>query len=358
MNPEDRLKEMFDAARGEGEATDSEWRGFSRRAHRALLVRRAAVGAGALSLVVVGALGFALLGPNGDRPGPQPATTASPDPSENPTPPDPEPTETPTSAPVIEVEPSHQEQWYAQEGGGLSWGSSSEGGEVLVDVVPADDPVAARAAFWIQRLLGLVPGPVAETGGSSAIPEGTKLLKVSREGSQLTIDMKIFFSAPRNSEEWMELALAQLVFTATQFEGIDSVAFGLRGGADGGFAGSVVEEAIRGKVFTRRDFQDVAPSIVAETPKPNAELTSGFEVAGFANVFEATVSIRLEDADGKKLAETFATATCGTGCWGDFTETVEFEVDEPQEGRLMVFTYSAEDGSEQIEAYIPVRLVP
>ncbi len=42
-------------------------------------------------------------------------------------------------------------------------------------------------------------------------------------------------------------------------------------------------------------------------------------VTGFANVFEATVSLEVVDAGGNVVHEDFATATCGTGCWGAFT---------------------------------------
>jgi hypothetical protein len=75
-------------------------------------------------------------------------------------------------------------------------------------------------------------------------------------------------------------------------------------------------------------------------------------------VFEANVSIRILDAAGNILKKTFATATCGTGCWGDFSETLAFEVPERQQGRVEVLTYSAEDGSEQDLVSIPVVLSP
>ena len=110
--------------------------------------------------------------------------------------------------------------------------------------------------------------------------------------------------------------------------------------------------------MTRRDFQDYAPAIVVESPKPGQEVSSPVEVSGFANTFEATVNIKIFDADDKELTEVFTTATCGSGCWGDFSEMVEFEVSEPQDGQIRVFTYSAEDGSVRDEVIIPVRLVP
>jgi hypothetical protein len=81
-------------------------------------------------------------------------------------------------------------------------------------------------------------------------------------------------------------------------------------------------------------------------------------VSGTANTFEATVGIRILDADGKKLKETFTTATCGTGCRGDYTKDVSFTVTEEQPGYIEVYESSAEDGSDTKLVRIPVTLEP
>jgi hypothetical protein len=67
-------------------------------------------------------------------------------------------------------------------------------------------------------------------------------------------------------------------------------------------------------------------------------------ISGTADVFEATVSIRILDATNNTLADTFATATCGTGCRGDYTIDVPFSVNTPQPGVIQVFEVSAKDG--------------
>ena len=153
----------------------------------------------------------------------------------------------------------------------------------------------------------------------------------------------------------MQLRVAQIVYTGTQFEGVDAVRILIEGERVEAIGG---EGFIVAKPLTRRDFQDFAPPIVLESPKTGQEFSGSMNVAGFANVFEATVAIRLTGEDNEVLTETFTTATCGTGCWGDFEETVEFKVDRPQQGSLTVFTNSAEDGSEQHGETIAVRLVP
>ena len=79
-------------------------------------------------------------------------------------------------------------------------------------------------------------------------------------------------------------------------------------------------------------------------------------VSGTANVFEATVSLELLDQDGTILWEGFTTATCGTGCRGDFSVEIPYEVAEAQLGTLVAWETSMEDGSRLYERRHPVWL--
>jgi hypothetical protein len=81
-------------------------------------------------------------------------------------------------------------------------------------------------------------------------------------------------------------------------------------------------------------------------------------VSGTANVFEATVSLRILNARGKEIARTFTTATCGTGCRGDYSVSVSYRVDREQAGVIEVFESSAEDGRPINVVRIPVTLTP
>jgi hypothetical protein len=98
--------------------------------------------------------------------------------------------------------------------------------------------------------------------------------------------------------------------------------------------------------------------IVVTDPLPGARVASPVVVAGEANVYEATVSIRILDATNDVIADTFTTATCGTGCWGEFREAVAFSVGSEQPGVIQVFEASADDGSPTQVVRIPVTLVP
>ncbi|HEV3473489.1 MAG TPA: Gmad2 immunoglobulin-like domain-containing protein [Actinomycetota bacterium] len=343
MNTEDKLRQMMLAARVEENATHAEWASFLGRAHRPLYARRLVVTIGTLAVIGIGV--FAGTNFLSDDPAPVPLP-----PARTPTA---EPTPTPEAPATAEVPPSEQELWFVQTDFGetLSWGSTVMGGEVSTEVA-GDDPVAQKAAFWFDILLAGAQGPFQEAGDTTAIPDGTELLHVARDGSVLEVDLSDDFEAGGGSLS-MQMRVAQIVYTGTQFEGIESVRILIEGGRVDAIGGEGVPAG-----GERRDFENVAPAIVLESPKPGDEVSNPVTISGFANTFEANVVIRIRDANGDVLVETFTTATCGSGCWGDFSEDVRYEVTEPQEGRIEVLTYSAEDGSERDVISTPVFLTP
>lgn len=346
MSTEDRIKSFIGSADTEPRANESEWNDFARRAHGTLYTRRAAAALGTVALV--GAVAFAAvsLRPS-DGPAPLlPATTPSATP---------EPSPSASAGPARIVVPTEEhELWYvgAEK---LSWTATVTGGPVKADV-PPDDPIAQLAAFWLGFQVGEPLGAVQEVGETTAIPAGTEVLAAYREGDVLFVDLSSEFESGGGSLS-MQLRVAQIVYTATQFDGVESVRILIEGQEVEAIGG---EGLIVSTPLTRRDFQDVAPNIVVEQPRPGQEFSPGDSASGFANVFEANVSFMVLDKDGKELELTtpFTTATCGSGCWGDFTHVLEFPLTEPQEGRIVVLTYSAEDGSPQDEIHIPVMLVP
>ncbi len=100
------------------------------------------------------------------------------------------------------------------------------------------------------------------------------------------------------------------------------------------------------------------PPIAVALPQVDAFVQSPIVIAGSANVFEATVSVRVLDANGDVIAEAFTTAACGTGCRGDFSTQVEVPIDAEQPGTIQVFESSARDGSMTNAVEIPVTLEP
>jgi len=87
-----------------------------------------------------------------------------------------------------------------------------------------------------------------------------------------------------------------------------------------------------------------------------ASVGSPVEVSGTADVFEATVSLRILDADGNEIASGCTTATCGPGCRGTYRTTLAFHVDHDQSGTAEVFEASAENGQPINVVDIPVTL--
>lgn len=100
------------------------------------------------------------------------------------------------------------------------------------------------------------------------------------------------------------------------------------------------------------------PPIAVALPQIGMDLFGSAHIVGSADVFEATVSIRIRDAVNNVIAESFTTATCGTGCRGDFTADVDFEVGQEQRGVIEVYEASAKDGEPINVVEIPVTLRP
>jgi len=82
-------------------------------------------------------------------------------------------------------------------------------------------------------------------------------------------------------------------------------------------------------------------------------------VAGSANVFEANVTVRVLDADGREVGSTFTTASCGTGCRGTYSVDVPFRTAREQRGTIVVSDDDAAGtGKPPHEVRVPVVLVP
>lgn len=367
MTPEDRLRRMIEAARENGDSPD-EWHEFAGRAHRALFLRQAAIATGALALVAVGAFSaMAVVGEGAENPDPvAPASTPSRSPNATKSPPadaSPSPPESsPTPAPPAAIQQFPGEIWLVgDERLFFGWTFvpyTDEPGEVSATKPPGS--AVQRAAVVLEALLD---GPTAsdvEAGATTAIPDGSRLLDVdiledtSGKASIATIDLSGEFESGGGSLS-MQLRVAQVVYTATQVEGVDAARIAI----DGRIAETLGGEGLMiDSPMDRSDFGDLAPPIVLDSPKIDSALRGPVVVSGYANVFEANVNIQILDQNGKVLTETFATATCGSGCRGRFTKTLRFSVDEEQDGRVEVLTYSAEDGSPQDVISVPVTLRP
>ncbi len=210
-------------------------------------------------------------------------------------------------------------------------------------------PAVARGA-----LTELLAGPDAfetDIGMTTEIPEGTELLGVDIADGEATVDLSGEFQSGGGSLS-MQLRVAEVVFTLTQFDTVESVSFAL----DGEAVESIGGEGVDATDVTRADLTNVTPFILVESPVPGETVSSPLEVSGIANTFEANVQYSMTDGDGLIVDEGFTTATAGNGTWGDFAFTTTFEVPRPGLGAIIVFQESAEDGSQTDVYEVPVRV--
>ena len=119
--------------------------------------------------------------------------------------------------------------------------------------------------------------------------------------------------------------------------------------------------APEGTTPTRSAPPTTAPApgpIVVLSPIGGSRVSSPVTISGNADVYEATVNARILDAGGNEIAVSFTTASCGSGCRGDYTLSMPFSVDAEQDGTIEVLNYSPRDGSPENVVRIPVTLAP
>jgi spore germination protein GerM len=200
------------------------------------------------------------------------------------------------------------------------------------------------------------PSPFEEAYGlRSAVPEGTQLLGLRIEDGLAYVDLTSEFESGGGTAS-MQMRLAQVVFTITQFPTVKGVVFSLDGEQIDVLGG---EGIIIDHPLTRRDYAELLPPILVVSPTFGEELLGSVLVRGSANVFEANVTVAVLDESGSEVGGTFTTATCGTGCRGTYKVRVPFDVDEAQDGTIVVHDDDAAGiGRPPNEVRIPVRLLP
>ncbi|HJR45060.1 MAG TPA: Gmad2 immunoglobulin-like domain-containing protein [Actinomycetota bacterium] len=217
--------------------------------------------------------------------------------------------------------------------------------------VPAT-PAVGRAAM--EQLIDRPSEFEANAGVTTALPPEVELLDLTIEDGVATVDLSEGFGQGSGSAAEF-LQVAQVVYTLTQFDTVTGVLFEVEGERLKMTPGHGI---LLSGPQTRRDWRDFLPPILVTEPHMGARVSSPVTVAGSANVFEATVSMRIIDAEGNRLARSFTTATCGSGCRGTFEHELAFEVDREQHGVIEVWQASAEDGSRMDLVQIAVTLVP
>ena len=192
-----------------------------------------------------------------------------------------------------------------------------------------------------------------ELGFSTAIPAATTLNSVTVAGNVATVDLSREFASGGGSLSMQE-RVAQIVFTLTQFPGVERVRFRLGGTPTStiGGEGLIVDNV------GRDAFANVTPLILVESPTPGETVRAPVPVEGMSNTFEATVNYTLTSSSKSVLAEGHTTATAGSGTWGNFGFEVPVDSNYTGPARLAVYELSAEDGSHVHGSSIPIHIAP
>jgi hypothetical protein len=228
-------------------------------------------------------------------------------------------------------------------------------GEKLVSVKRTHEATPRVATAAIEALLDGPTKAERASGFDTAIPAGTRLLGISINRGVAIIDLTSEYQSGGGSLS-MQVRLGQVVYTLTQFPTVKKVSFRLDGTPVNVFSS---EGIVLSHPVGRGDYKDLLPVIVVSQPAPKARVTSPVTVSGSANVFEANVTVKVLDANGRVVGSTFTTATCGTGCRGTYSVDVDFRTDREQQGTIVVSDDDAAGtGHPPHEVRIPVVLAP
>ncbi|WP_198046614.1 GerMN domain-containing protein [Mycobacterium kansasii] len=212
----------------------------------------------------------------------------------------------------------------------------------------AADPHSSMAAELAVRALLAGAGDFERgIGLSTEIPAATKLLGLNVAGGTATVDLSNDFRADGAalSAVPMQLRVAEVVCTLTQFAGVDQVTITVDGKPLDGAAN-----------LKRADVDAVLPRILIESPVPGEAVTSPLKVSGIANVFEGTVTYSVNAPDGAELDQGFTTVTgLEWGNWGPFAFTSNYSTQQHGLGRVTVWEVSMKDGSHRNVYEVPVN---
>jgi len=223
----------------------------------------------------------------------------------------------------------------------------------LVAVRRTHEPTQLVATAAINSLLD---GPTAGErvmGYASAVPTGTRLLGIAIHNEVATVDLTSEFQDGAGSRS-MQMRLAQVVYTLTQFPTVQKVRFRLDGASVPVFSS---EGIVLKNPVGRGDYVNLLPAITVDRPEPDTRVTSPVTVSGTANVFEANVGVEIQNSNGDVVGKTFTTASCGTGCRGTYSVPVTYKVKKEQPGTIVVHDDDAAGtGRPPHEVRIPVTL--
>ncbi|MEU8421683.1 Gmad2 immunoglobulin-like domain-containing protein [Micromonospora sp. NPDC048835] len=251
------------------------------------------------------------------RPEPTPTPTGKPTPPPIDRPPRPPAA---TSAGTRRPEQVTIELWYVRSG-------------LLVPTRRTRPATVATSRLALSELAAGPSRAEAATGMSTLLPAGVEVTRITDGVATLRM--------PSGGDPaTRRLREAQVVWTLTQFPTVRQVHLDDAAPVD------------------RSGYLDLLPPIVVTGPVVGERVTTPLVVTGTADVFEATVSVRVLDSAGLEVATGFGTASCGSGCRGGYRVRVGWRTTREQQGTIEVYEVSARDGSRINTTRVPVILTP
>lgn len=218
---------------------------------------------------------------------------------------------------------------------------------------PVARSVEHTGAVLKAALQALLAGPTAAEralGMSTQIPSGTRLRGVAVKANIAVVDLTSAFGTGGGTLS-MTNRIAQVVYTCTQFKGIEAVTFLMDGKPVEALGG---EGIIIDQPQTRADFEDSVPPILLETPALGAHVRSPLKLAGTSNVFEATHHVQVIDAAGKVVWSSVVHGSSGTGTRGTWTATASFTPTKTGSGKIRLYADSPKDGKPIDVVVVPI----
>ena len=207
----------------------------------------------------------------------------------------------------------------------------------------------ATAAAALRALLAGPNGFERGHGRATAIPSGTALRSLTVRDRVATVDLSGRYDDAVPGAP-VEARLAQVVFTATAFPGVEKVRLRVDGGPPAGL-GTVAT----GPPVGRTDFEELSPAVLVESPLLGDTVTAPLRVHGTADTFEAEFRLRISDGAGRTVADVRVAATSGSGTRGTFDVTVPYRA-AGGPGTLTAYVLSAEDGRRVVLDTVPLTL--
>jgi germination protein M len=242
-----------------------------------------------------------------------PTTTAITEPTTEPT----TPTTEPATTEPATTEPATTEPTTTTEPATIDVRVYFLRGERLViDHREVEGPAVLRGA-----LTALVAGPSGDL--LTIIPDGTALLGVNLADGTATVDLSEEFGSGGGTLS-LTARVAQVVFTATQFDNVDRVVLWIEGAPIEYLGG---EGLVMSEPWTRADVaRGLTGGVLVDSPRPGDTVTSPFTVTGEADVFEGDFPIEIRRGDAV-LTIVAPVAGGAWGDWADFTTTVTVDAE-------------------------------